>query len=225
MKGIFCSRPIFPRYNRTWNVDIVLDYILTLSPVNSLLLHMLTLKLIMLISLLTAQRLQTLELIDIKDCVWSDNELRIKIGSLIKTAKPGSHLKNIVLPAYKHDQRLCIVQTFIGYIKKTAKLRGTESRLFIGTVKPHKHVSKDTISRWIKLVLSLAGIDIKLFKSHSVRSASTSAAKSAGIPIQTILKTAGWQKESTFRKYYDKPVKSNDKSFSFGILQKFSGNI
>ena len=74
---------------------------------------------------------------------------------------------------------------------KTGKLRGTESRLFIGTVKPHKHVSKDTISRWIKLVLSLAGIDIKLFKSHSVRSASTSAAKSAGIPIQTILKTAG----------------------------------
>ena len=118
MKGIFCSRPIFSRYNRTWNVDIVLDYILTLSPVNSLLLHMLTLKLIMLISLLTAQRLQTLELIDIKDCVWSDNELRIKIGSLIKTSKPGSHLKNIVLPAYKHDQRLCVVQTFIVYIQK-----------------------------------------------------------------------------------------------------------
>ena len=51
--------------------------------------------------------------------------------------------------------------------------------------KPHKPAHKDTIARWIKERMKLAGIDTNTFKSHSCRSAS--AAKRSGIPIDQIL--------------------------------------
>lgn len=57
-------------------------------------------------------------------------------------------------------------------------IRGTESYLLsISFVKPHKRVSKDTVSRWVKISLDRAGIDATQFKLHSTRQAFTSAAK------------------------------------------------
>ena len=51
-----------------------------------------------------------------------------------------------------------------------------------------------------------AGIDTSIFKAHSTRSASTSAVKKDNIPIDHILKLAGWTNVRTFDKYYDKVV-------------------
>ena len=44
-------------------------------------------------------------------------------------------------------------------------------------MKPHQEISKDTIARWIKVILSRAGIDVGQFGAHSERSATTSKAK------------------------------------------------
>ena len=68
-------------------------------------------------------------------------------------------------------------------------------------------------------------MDTDKFKSHSVRTASTSAAKTANVPILTIMKSTGWKRESTFRKFYNKPIMSNDGKFSANIFEKFSGKI
>ena len=78
----------------------------------------------------------------------------------------------------------------------------TDFRLFISFVKPHRAVSSATISRWIKTVLSDAGIDTSIFKAHSVRRAATSAAYNKGVPVEHILKLANWSNESTFRRFY-----------------------
>ena len=64
------------------------------------------------------------------------------------------------------------------------------SRLLLSYVKPHKNVTKDTISRWIKVILNRPGINTKIFGSHSVRSASNSYAKSNAFPIDETLKKA-----------------------------------
>ena len=48
------------------------------------------------------------------------------------------------------------------------------SQLFRSLHKPFKPVSRDTISRWIKSVLELAGIDNAIFKAHSTRVAAVS---------------------------------------------------
>ena len=67
-------------------------------------------------------------------------------------------------------------------------------------------MSVQTISRWLKQVLDYAGVDTHVFKSHSTRAASTSAAKAQDVPLDQILEAAGWSKEATFSKFYDKPV-------------------
>ena len=50
--------------------------------------------------------------------------------------------------------------------------------------------SKDTMSRWLKQVMSAAGLDTSIFKPHSTRSAATSAAKVADVPLDDIMATA-----------------------------------
>lgn len=94
------------------------------------------------------------------------------------------------------------------YISRTSGIR-IDSRLFIITQKPFSGASKDTVAK-------LAGIDLTLFTSHSTRSASTSALVNK-IPLNTIVKTAGWARECTFRKFYKKPI-TNDSTFSNSLL-------
>ena len=54
--------------------------------------------------------------------------------------------------------------------------------------------------------MRLAGIDVSIFSPDSVRSASTSA---ANVLVDTILCTAGWSQEFTFRKFYKKTIDSS----------------
>lgn len=48
LKGIYNLRPSVPRYKETWDVSVVLQYLLSLSPADSLTLKNLSLKLVML---------------------------------------------------------------------------------------------------------------------------------------------------------------------------------
>ena len=59
-------------------------------------------------------------------------------------------------------------------------------------MKPHKHISRETLSSWIKTVMEAAGIDTSIFHPHYTRAVATSKAKAACVPIQEILDTAGW---------------------------------
>ena len=86
-------------------------------------------------------------------------------------------------------------------------------------VKPNGPASKDTISRWLKQVMTAAGIDTSIFKPHSTRSAATSAAKVADVPLDEIMATAGWRSSSVFAVFYNKPLSTN-KSFVNGVLGK-----
>ena len=58
---------------------------------------------------------------------------------------------------------------------------------------------------------------METFTVHSTRSAATSAAKAAQVPVDTIIKTAGWSGECSFAKYYDKPLTSEG-TFAEAIL-------
>lgn len=59
--------------------------------------------------------------------------------------EPGQHLDIICLKAFTKDDRLCIVKFFSEYLNRTGHLR-LEEKLLISTVKPHKSVSKSTVS-------------------------------------------------------------------------------
>jgi integrase len=77
----------------------------------------------------------------------------------------------------------------------------------VSFIKPHKAVSKCTISRWIKIWMRKAGIDMTVFTPHSTRGASTSPMERPGIPLKTIMQSAGWTNEHTFAGYfYSRPL-------------------
>lgn len=206
LKGIFQQKPALPRYTVTWDPSILLNYLKSLSPVKDLSLKMLTYKTVALLGILSAQRCQTLHFLDIRNMVLSDKIVKFSIGDKLKQTKPGKHVHELEFPAYPTDTCLCIVVVVKEYIERTKSLRGNITSFFITYVKPYKAASKDTISRWIKATLGQAGIDLSHFKPHSIRSSSTSAAAKAKVPLDTILRTAGWSGHCTFAKYYKKPI-------------------
>ena len=65
--------------------------------------------------------------------------------------------------------------------------------------------TRGTIHRRTKEVLIRGGEDMTIFTPHCTRQASMSKVVSK-LKLATILKTAGWGKESTFQKYYKKPI-------------------
>ena len=65
---------------------------------------------------------------------------------------------------------------------------------------------------------SKAGINVDIFGAHSVRAASTSAAKVKGLPLDMIMSAAGWSNESTFEKFYCKAIDSIREKFEQVLL-------
>jgi hypothetical protein len=64
--------------------------------------------------LLTAQRLQSLQLIDIRNTAINDNIVKIRVGDQLKQSKPGQHINEIILDSYV-DKNLCVVTCLKGY--------------------------------------------------------------------------------------------------------------
>ena len=65
-KGVFNCRKPSPRYSETWDVDVVLNYMKLLYPLEKISLKELTLKLVGLLALTSGQRCQTLVHLDIE---------------------------------------------------------------------------------------------------------------------------------------------------------------
>ena len=70
--------------------------------------------------------------------------------------------------------------------------------------KPHGPATKDILTRWIRSVLKLSGVDMDTFTAHSCRSASTSKALSSRVALDVILKAGQWSADSTFYQFYHK---------------------
>ena len=144
----------------------------TLRPVAKLALKDLTYKVTMMLMLLSGQRIQTIQLLDLKDVTMSKSQFTFKVSTKVKHTKPGRHLQDLKFKAYAPDRRLCISTYLQKYLAVTKPLRGDEMKLLISFNKPYQAVSR----RWIKQVLSHSGIDTDVFSAYSTRSASVSAA-------------------------------------------------
>ena len=223
MSGVFNRKQTFPRYVETWDPQIVLNHLKGYPDIKEMTLKQLTLKMTMIMALITAQRTQTLKLLSIEDMQVKPGEYSFRITSLLKqTSASGGrqrHLQPVIFKKYDHDKSLCVFSLLEEYIARTVKLRGSCSQLLLCHVKPNGPASKDTISRWLKQVMTAAGIDTSIFKPHSTRSAATSAAKVADVPLDEIMATAGWRSSSVFAVFYNKPLSTN-KSFVNGVLGK-----
>ena len=75
---------------------------------------------------------------------------------------------------------------------------------------PHSAIGSQTVSRWIRTVLSNAGIDAHQYTGHSTRAAATSMAADSGVPLEDIIAAADWSSATTFERFYHKTI-SKDK--------------
>jgi hypothetical protein len=219
MKGLYNVNPPKPRYQTTWDVSKVLDLISTWMPLKDLSLKMLTYKLLVLITLCTASRVQTLKSLCVNKCVFVNNDVTFNCGDQLKTSKPG---KNYFLSLKVYEEpKLCPVRTLKTYLSKTKHLR-KDVQLFISYC-TYQPVSTSTLARWLKHVLFMAGINVNTFKAHSYRGASVSAAAMVGCKTSEILKTADWSTAKNFKKFYlrdfgDDIYQQNSSSFSEAVL-------
>lgn len=88
---------------------------------------------------------------------------------------------------------ICPATTLNYYLLMTNPLRGSEDGLLLALnsyslKEPHKAVTSQTLSKWIKSVLCSCGIDISVFTAHSTRHAATSRAHKMGINLDLIRK-------------------------------------
>ena len=121
-----------------------------------------------------------------------------------------------MLEGYTKDTDMCILNVLKTCLEHTKLLRGSGTRLFIASQKPHHPISGDTFFTMGKTSV------IKCRKTyfyflHTVlytRSAATSAVEKR-VPANTILTAASWQNECTFWKFYNKPAM--DTGFSTAI--------
>ena len=144
MKGIFHVKPALPRYNMTWNVNLVLRFLQNLPTDSSITLRLLSIKLATLLALTTGLRCQTLSLIDIDNIEFSSESLKIRIMDILKQSKPNRHVAELYIEAYP-DARICVLKTMAQYLENTKVFRKS-SKLFLITQKPHNPASRSTIA-------------------------------------------------------------------------------
>ena len=198
-------------------MEVVLKFLAIKHPAASLSLKVLTLKLVLLASLLSEQRGQSLHYLNLDSMSETPSSFTFIITNVVKQSKPGTKQPVLKFDAYTDAEKLCIVTLLREYIHRTTTIRGQTSQLLLSYVKPYQPVSRDTVSRWVKTVMEEAGINTKMFKPHSTRAASTSAANRKSVPLENILEAAGWKSDCVFAKYYNKVV--SKKSFAQGVLE------
>ena len=152
MKGVFEKKPALPRYKNTWDVNIVLKELETWIPTEKLTLKELTYKLCILIALLSGQRCQTIQALQITPDAMqlTDSKCTFHVNSLLKHSWRGTHQALIKLYSFKTNESLCVVHVLQEYLNRTRKLRGDCPNLFVTLLAPHTAAATDTISRWLK---------------------------------------------------------------------------
>ena len=90
MKGVFNLHPPRPRYSEMWDASLVLNYLRRISPAEKTSLKELTLKLCMLIALVSAQRQQTIHLLRTDKMKHKSNSVICYVDELLKQSKPGN---------------------------------------------------------------------------------------------------------------------------------------
>lgn len=126
LKGIYNERLPVPRYQEIWDPQTVLSYLAELYPVHKLSLKDLTLRLVMLIALVSAQRGQTIQLLSLDNLTMGKQSYTFVIAKCVKQSKPGRAQPVIQFKAYSADSKLCVVHSLTEYMKRTREIRGDE---------------------------------------------------------------------------------------------------
>ena len=158
MKGAFKLRPSRPKYDKTWDIGAVLSVLKAWVPLEGLNLVELIKKLVNLLAIGSAHRVQTFTAIKLANVKHSPRGYELEVADILKISRPDAFQPLILLPYLKENPGLCVASTLDVYIERTAPLRGGCNTLLITTKKPHGPALVDSISLWIRATLAKCGI-------------------------------------------------------------------
>ena len=128
MKGVFESRRPKPKYDKIWDVSVVLKHLSSLYPNEKLPLKDLTHKVLMLILLVSSQRGQSIHYLDLQHLTMEENTYPFDVAKHIKTSTPRSPHTRIDIAAYEPDSTICPLSCLRAYINNTKALRNNETK-------------------------------------------------------------------------------------------------
>ena len=221
LRGAFNRRPPKKRYTAIWSVNIVLDFMASMITTS---LMDKTRKLVTILMLLSGNRVNMLSHMKITNMYLTEGECTFVFDEVLKQDRPNFDTSNLTYRAFPEFKVLCPVNAIKEYLEERLLLSGSESFLVTTTI-PHHRPAASTIAGWIKEILGLAGIDSGKFTAHSCRSASTSNAYFQGISLKTILKSASWKGDHTFKKHYLREIESlynqSEENFGYSTLEAY----
>lgn len=106
-KGVAALKPQCPRYDFIWDPSPVLTYLATLYPYEDLSLELISKKLVTLLALTTAQRMQTLAAIQRSNIFVSDSMV-IRIPARLKTSGIGRSQPIFIFKPFLDKLELCV---------------------------------------------------------------------------------------------------------------------
>lgn len=194
MKGVFRMKPPTPGLLGSWNVECLLAFLATLDPLSGLALKPLSLKLAALLALTSSARAHELVKLDLSFVSIKNDSWKFTLADHTKVSTPRF--------------------VWYGNCRSIDPRLRKSSRLLISYVRRFNPNSSQTLSRWLRKAMQLAGITCH-FTSHSTRSASTSADAQAGVPLETVLAAANWSSSEIFKRFY---LRSPGQYFLFSLI-------
>ena len=113
--------------------------------------------------ILLSTTVNTLGYLKVANMYFTDTEVTFTFDEILKHSRPSYKQKPLIFKAFT-SRDLFPAATLLIYLEHRLPVSHC-SALFIATVKPHEKASKDSISRWIKLTMSEAGINSGLYTS------------------------------------------------------------
>ena len=139
MKGVFRMKPPTPRLSSTWGVKCLLAFLATLDPLSGLALKQLSLKLAESLALSSSARAHELVKLNLSFVSIKNDSWEFTLADHTKVSRPGHPPRQIYLPAFQDNPKICMVRTLQEYRSRTEATRKS-SRLLISYVRPFKPI-------------------------------------------------------------------------------------
>jgi integrase len=132
----------------------------------------------------------------------TDFSVRLFLVSPPKTDLRKHFVAHLNVGFFPENRGICPARAALRILRLAHPFRKTEDdRFFISST--GRPAAKQTVKRWVRSLLEAAVISAS---AGSIRSASSSAAYLSGVSVDTIMRSAGWKHEETWRRHYLRPI-------------------
>ena len=207
LSGCYNLNPPKPKYDSTWDPEVVIRHISSLGNNVDLSLMQRSQKSVTLLALATLLRVSELASITFESVAFVSDGVKFSLSKPRKAQHSGP-LQSLFV-ARLPDASCCPVNTLNDYIARTISSRSAGASVFVSVRAQFRAVTANTVSRWIREFIGSAGVDTSVFGSHSTRGTAASKAAASGVAIDSILRAGHWARESTFRRHYQRECEAS----------------